>query len=359
MSYEIDFLPVGNGASSGDAIALRYGNLHGSRSEQTVVAIDGGTKDSGQKLVEHILTYYNTDVVDLVVCTHPDGDHASGLSVVVEKLTVKRLWMHRPWIHGGKIRDAFSDGRITNDSLSGRFQAALTYARRLEEIAIAKGIPITEPFSDGTASTQFPDLTVLGPSSDYYRELLPYFDCMPATKSVSESIFGRMAEAAKTVVESWGWETLTEPVEGTRPENNSSVILLLQVDGHNSLFTGDAGVPALEKAADFAEARGVNLQSCVFQQIPHHGSKRNVGPTILNRIVGAKGTPETGKVVYFSAAPDGAPKHPAKKVLNAYKRRGAKAYGTKGETKGHSYNAPVRLGWTAATPVPFYDEVDE
>ncbi|MBF4307570.1 MBL fold metallo-hydrolase, partial [Vibrio anguillarum] len=42
MGYEIDFLGVGEESKSGDAIALRYGNLHGHRDEQTVVVIDGG-----------------------------------------------------------------------------------------------------------------------------------------------------------------------------------------------------------------------------------------------------------------------------------------------------------------------------
>ena len=48
MGYEIDFLPVGDGARSGDAIALRYGNLEGTRAEQTVVVIDGGFTDDGR-----------------------------------------------------------------------------------------------------------------------------------------------------------------------------------------------------------------------------------------------------------------------------------------------------------------------
>ena len=51
MAYEIDFLPVGDGSKSGDAIALRYGNLTDS-SQQTVVIIDGGYSDDGEALVE-------------------------------------------------------------------------------------------------------------------------------------------------------------------------------------------------------------------------------------------------------------------------------------------------------------------
>jgi hypothetical protein len=73
MGYEIDFLPVGDGSKSGDAIALRYGNLaSGDPNQQMVIVIDGGYTDDGEALVELIKTHYNTDYVDVVVSTHPD-----------------------------------------------------------------------------------------------------------------------------------------------------------------------------------------------------------------------------------------------------------------------------------------------
>ena len=54
MGYEIDFLPVGDGEKGGDAIVFRYGNINSNRNEQVVGVIDGGTKESGEKIVEHI-----------------------------------------------------------------------------------------------------------------------------------------------------------------------------------------------------------------------------------------------------------------------------------------------------------------
>src|SRR6266404_4274074 len=107
MGYEIDFLAVGDNSKSGDAIAFRSGNLQGRREEQFVMVIDGGTKEAGDDLLRHIRTHCGTDTVDLVVSTHPDGDHASGLTVLLEKLGVKRLWMHRPWQHAEDIRHLF------------------------------------------------------------------------------------------------------------------------------------------------------------------------------------------------------------------------------------------------------------
>ena len=79
MSFEIDFLPVGNGESSGDAIAVRWGTPSGYQ----ILVYDGGTRESGAALVDHVQQYYGTRRVDHVVSSHPDGDHASGLSVVL------------------------------------------------------------------------------------------------------------------------------------------------------------------------------------------------------------------------------------------------------------------------------------
>ena len=297
MGLEVDFLAVGEGERSGDAIAIRCGNLNGSRSEQFVMVIDGGTLESGDALVEHIRGVYGTDLVDLAVNTHPDGDHASGLYTVLEELRVARLWMHRPWMHSSDIKHMFDDGTLSNDRLSAKMRKALSDAWDLEKIAKRKGIPITEPFSDGEANRQYNGIYILGPTEDYYQSLLPGFREMPDVREAIANYLGGSLRSfasgavalAERVLETWGKETLQDPVDdATSSENNTSTIILLRVDGQDLLFTGDAGVPALTRAVNLAEACGISLPACRFQQIPHHGSKRNVGPTLLNRLIGPK-----------------------------------------------------------------------
>ncbi|GAK17676.1 hypothetical protein JCM19053_1312 [Vibrio sp. JCM 19053] len=95
MGYEIDFLGVGEESKSGDAIALRYGNLHGPRDEQTVVVIDGGFQSTSSKIIDHITTCFGTSKVDLVINTHADQDHINGLEMVLNELEVQELWIHQ------------------------------------------------------------------------------------------------------------------------------------------------------------------------------------------------------------------------------------------------------------------------
>ena len=362
MGFEIDFLPVGDGEKGGDAIALRFGKLDGTRSEQVVIVIDGGTKESGENLVKHIQKYYKTDQVNFVISTHPDADHSSGLTVVLENLKVDNLWMHRPWIHAQDIKDAFKNGRITGKGLKESIKKSLENAYELETIARRKEIPIFEPFSD--LSKEDDQLIILGPSEEFYEDLLPNFRETPEQKEAiawPEKLVTVAKEVIKWIAETWGMETLTDPEEGeTSAENNASIILLLQTDGEKFLFTSDAGVEALDNATNKAESLGIDLREVNFLQIPHHGSKHNVGPAILNRIIGERLQEQKHlKTVYISAPKNGDPKHPSRKVVNAFIRRGAKVFTTKGITMcQHSSDAPDR-GWNKSDSLPFYDQVEE
>ncbi len=361
MAFEVDFLPVGDGERSGDAIALRFGNLQ-NPSEQTVVVIDGGSKESGAALVEHIKNYYHTDSVNVVICTHSDSDHASGLTEVVENLSVGKLFMHLPWNHAGNIDDLFKDPKISTDSLKRRFKKSLENAHELEALAKKKGIPIYEPFSNTVKSND--DFSLLGPNSKFYEELLLSFRAAPAPAVETpflQKVVTAGKEAIKWVAENWGIETLSEPdVNASSAENNSSVILLFKHGGSQFLFTSDAGVPALTEAADCAAKLGIDLRTVGALQVPHHGSKHNVGPSILDRILGPKRQQEEfSKTAIVSASKEGEPKHPSKRVVNAFMRRGAKVYPTQGKPICHfSNDAPAR-NWNNATALPFYNQVEE
>lgn len=362
MAFEIDFLPVGDGERGGDAIALRLGNLTNTN-EQTVVVLDGGTKESGEQLAEHVKRYYKTTVVDFVVCTHSDADHASGLTEVLENLTVRRLFLHLPWNHVQDLEEQLKKAPST-DTVRQHFRKSLDSARELEKLAKRKGIPIIEPFSD----TLKPNSTfaVLGPSTSFYEGLLESFRCADELALTGKAFFEKMLagadKAIKWIAETWSSETLVEPNgDASSAENNSSVVLLFGHGDSRFLFTSDAGVPALTQAADFADSVGIDLKTVTHIQIPHHGSKRNVGPAILDRILGPKlKEQQTTRKAIVSAPKDGAPKHPSKRVVNAFMRRGAVVIATQGNTICyHSSDVGVRSGWVNAVPLPFYDKVEE
>ncbi len=363
MHYEIDFLPVGDGEKSGDAISLRYTADGGVT--WTIGVIDGGTQQSGEALCEHIPKYFGTDEVDFVICTHPEQDHASGLSCVLDNLSVAQVLMHRPWEHVDDIYHLVTDGRVSRDSLRRKLVEGHPYAYALEEKAMAKGIPITEPFTD--AYHGIPNLTIVGPSRDFYLSCLVNFRSITEVteeeeRGVLEALRKAAAAAVKWVAETWDDEKLLEPADNAvSSENHSGVISLFTFDDKKALFTADVGVAGLNGAIANAPSLGVVLSGFSFFQVPHHGSKRNVGPEVLDTLLGTKRTEgaEPEYTAFISASKKGEPKHPSKRVANALKRRGAKVITTQGSTKHHYSNGMPDRGWQIATPLPFYDNVED
>jgi beta-lactamase superfamily II metal-dependent hydrolase len=360
MAYEIDFLPVGDGERSGDAIALRFGDLQAG--QQTVVVIDGGTKESGQALVQHVKTFYGAQTVNAAFCTHSDADHASGLTEVLESLKVERLFMHLPWKHADNIDDLFKDPRVTTSSLMRNFKKSLDNAHALAALAEKKGIPIFEPFSDTVkASANF---AVLGPSKAFYEELLVTFRCSPEPAEepgLLQKAVVATKEAVRWQAETLHIETLGDPADGEcSAENDSSVVLFFRDGEHGFLFTSDAGVRALTNAVACATQLGIDLTKVKGIQIPHHGSKHNVGPSVLDQLIGPKRADGTySKTAIVSAATQGAPKHPHKKVVNAFMRRGAYVYATQGKPLCHYNNGAYARGWSKAVALPFAEQVEE
>jgi beta-lactamase superfamily II metal-dependent hydrolase len=102
---------------------------------------------------------------------------------------------------------------------------------------------------------------------------------------------------------------------------------------------------------EVAESCDYSLTNLDVLQVPHHGSKRNVSPSILNKI--------KGDSAYISTPCEENTKHPAKKVTNALRRRNMKPFQTKGNILWYYHNMPQRAGYSAAQQIPFYNQVEE
>jgi beta-lactamase superfamily II metal-dependent hydrolase len=364
MAFEIDFVAVGENSKGGDAIALRFGNLMGPRSGYVVVAIDGGTTASGKQLADYIRAFYRTDRVDTVISTHPDADHSCGLITLLDELTVGEVAMHLPWDHTDEIARLFRDRRVTDNSVREHLRS-LESACELATLARRKGIPVVEPFEGiGGYGGR---LQILGPSKDYYESLLPQFRCTPearldpaerARRAFVAELRRQLGGVASRAAESFGFETLRD-TGVTSAENNSSVITLFRLDGHSLLFTGDAGISALTRAADRLSALGIAPGMISFIQVPHHGSHHNVGPSLLDRLLGPRLPFDNGTRMAFCSCPKEWKKHPSRKVLNAFRRRGAPVCLTQGRSIWYwQGDVPARPTYTSISGVPLFPEVE-
>lgn len=338
---EIDFIEAGE-RGSGDAITLR----HRREGYDSIYVIDGGYRDDGNTIVDHIRMYYGANSsIDHLVLSHPDSDHASGLVTVLEKMTVGCLWMNRPWMHADQLMPMFERYQ-DRDRLTARLRRDFPKVAELESLANGKNITIQDAFQGDTIG----EFTVLSPHKETYFELIVKSDKTPVPAEK------RLAHLAKSISDAeWGEENLKGDTEGTSPENETSIVQFAEVCGKKIILTGDAGVGALTEAYQAAYGIGRPIGSPDWFQVPHHGSRRNVSTDVLNKLLGdilpEVHTPPKGKFAIISANRNDA-EHPKKAVIRAMIHRGRSVFQTRGTLCVSSDNAPPR-NWAQAIPLEY------
>ncbi len=369
MNCEIEFLPVGDGSKPGDAIVIRYGDPNA----YELMIVDGGNLDSGKALVEHVRNHFGYNcIISHVVLTHCDTDHASGLREVLAELRIQNLWLHRPWTFAAEALPYFANKNWTAQGLAKELRDEYDLIGELVSLAVKKNISIQEPFAGATIGP----FLVLSPYRNVYPLFVPQFDRTPepdqaaietercwigkAPGLIAKLIDKITTKAQSLTAESWDKERLKDNGV-TSATNETSVVLYAECTAGRILLTGDAGVWGLTMAARYAEQLGLPLRDFRLVQIPHHGSRRNVGPSILNRLLGPIRPNNTVPLGFaFVSAPKDDATHPRKMVLNAFLRRGFKYCATQGNKVAFWGGFPARTsGYTALPPAPFNTQVED
>lgn len=329
MNYEIDFLPVGEG--SGDAIVIRYGDEN---SGYYLHVVDGGRTETADTIVNHINEFYPGYHINHMVLSHADDDHATGLVGVMEKMTVGTLWMNRPWLYAAEILHHFH-GNFTLQGLIDNIKERHPYLVELERLAIQQGTVINEVFQ----GAQIGAFTVLAPTRDRYVNSIPDFGKTPdrytneAAGLRSVGLFRSLAESAKKLFENWDIETLANNAV-TSASNESCVVQYAVLGGKGVLLTADVGPIGLDEAANYGARLGLDRPK--FVQVPHHGSRHNVTPSVLNAWLGPKQLQGTVVGTAFCSVGSNKEDYPRGQVTNAFMRRGFPIYCTRTKWISHS-----------------------
>lgn len=353
VGYEVDFLNVGDG--SGDAICLRYGSP---QTGYTIHLIDGGHTETSGKIIGHITECYSQyPTINHLVLSHADDDHARGLIGVINEFPIGIIWMNRPWLYADHVMHNFH-GNWSRDGLIKEIKYKHPYLVEIEDIAAKRGIPVFEAFQ----GTQIGQFTVLAPSRQRYVSLIHDLSKTPQSYAEERSGFGGMLGKAKeilrSVAERWDIETLDTNPPATSSSNETSVVQLGHIDGDKVLLTADVGPDGLHEAAVYAHNRGM-LSPPNLVQIPHHGSRRNVTPRVLDMWLGQRlNDPNGFRGKAFCSVGTNKTDHPRKKVANAFTRRGYGVFCThEGNIRHHKDMLP-REGWNNVAPLPLHAEVE-
>jgi len=348
MAFEIDFLPVGD--SYGDAIVIRHGE---DSAGYYLHVVDGGCTDTADTIVNHINRYYPGYHINHMVVTHADNDHVCGLIGVLKKYEVKHLWMNRPWLYAKETLQHFH-GRFTLQGLIDDMKGRHPYLVELEALALEKGTQIHEVFQGASIGS----FTVLAPARERYIGLIPDFEKTPTSyKNEAETqkygLFKSLVEAAKNwLEEKWDVETLSSnPQPPTTASNESCVVQYATLEeGKSVLLTADVGPVGLNEAADYASMLG--LARPTFVQMPHHGSRHNVTPEVLDRWLGPGKTQGIEVGTAFCSIGAKKSEYPRGQAKNAFIRRGYKVFVNRVSMISH-FSGSGHPGLVALTPESF------
>lgn len=347
-AYEVRFFRVGTSSKGGDAILIR---LVDENNIPTIIIVDGGYKDDGERIIKYLASL-GISTIDLVINTHPDIDHISGLIRLFEEesLCIRKLIMNRPWRDSNITADYFADGRITDSSVNKRMTDAFKYAYQLEQAAISK-IGEENIIHPVVGTVYYDCLTILGPSKTLYRTKLLESDKTPTTivDDVSTGFFSRTVKKLVLYIKGFlYWRN-----EDTSPINETSIISLLCLPDKSYLLTGDAGRCGLKEALDY-KSTNYRIASVPIDvmQLPHHGSRKNVSPELIQHV---------GATEYIiSCPPEGLDNHhPSRRMVNMVLEcnSNAKIFNTSNcSSFVFYYNLVINASYQA--PMPPFNEIE-
>jgi hypothetical protein len=283
--FTVELLP----ARIGDAIWVEYGDPRAPHR----MLIDGGASST---TCATIIELMNARIgaadpdFELIVLTHIDADHITGLLELFENRTVA-LRPRDVWFNGWQ--------HLPSDLLGAK------QAERLSDAIRARRLPWNKDFGGeavrlaGTHAQPEPDvlpeielpggmvLTLLSPTYEGLAQL------RPAWKQELEKAHltpGAAAAAAAGAADRLGTRGPLRPDEDAKQRfqadttvaNGSSIAFLVEYDGRSALFTGDAHSGVLEKSIrTLLGTRGQDKLAVGAFKLPHHGSKYNLSPSLL------------------------------------------------------------------------------
>ena len=277
MGIRFEFFEAG----CGDSILV-------STDEGTNILIDGGEEGTYREVIESSL--YNRDInkLDLVVLTHIDNDHISGLIEMLESSDgrdkIEEIWFNSyegMRVSNNDIRDvSFSEGELFEELIEEhkivhKRDIFFTEESSLEdrEFYIGSDIKLT------LLSPNKRDLDKLKVDWDKFRD--------KASEDISgESPFDNRdidevyIEFQDKVLSKKDKNKTLSSATSTSKANRSSIAFILEYKNDKKfLFLGDSDIKVITQSLIDL---GIDKLEVEFVKLSHHGSKNNINKEFLN-----------------------------------------------------------------------------
>lgn len=280
--FSIKMLPAGYG----DCLWIEYGD-----DEKTHrILIDGGLGQTHAALIEQIEALPEDQrTFELVVCTHIDLDHISGLLKFFAK-PPQGVRIGDVWFNGwSQIKPYYGQlGAMQGEKLSEFIKA-----HQLHHNEAFDGKAVVIPATGALRTITLPGgmrITLLGPTSE---RLVALAEEWHTTITGKDLVPGEAVDEIPEPTEDIGVlgdldvATLADiPFKEDRSApNGSSIAFLAEYGGKSALFTGDAFPTDVLKALErLNSSTGDPRVSMDAFKISHHGGKPNTSPALLSYV---------------------------------------------------------------------------
>ena len=289
---ELEMLP----AAEGDALLLTYGDSDAPHR----ILIDGGRRSTYRHLRERIEQIPLNDggkrFFELLIVTHIDADHIEGIICLLQDDELNcefgDIWFN-DWNHLEPLVAGETPAHL--GAAQGEFLGALLQTRDLPwNQCFNEGAVVLPPEPDSLPVRDFPDglrLTLVSPTVESLIKLREeWTDAIEAAGFVpgnrDEALQQFADKAWSKLPKHLGDETKRRTLDHSEA-NGSSIAVLLDYEGIRLLLSGDAWPHVLRPSLDRwcaeqpDEPERVALDAF---KMPHHGSKKNVTPQLMDSI---------------------------------------------------------------------------
>ena len=294
-------------AAHGDCLLVEYGDQHRHR-----VLIDGGVKSTYESLRERFLaTAENDRQLELLVVTHVDADHIEGIVRMLTDETMT-VGISDLWFNGYQHLNEAAP--LDFGGVQGEYLSALIQKRQIPWNAATKGRALCVPDQGPLPEFHLPGgmtLTLLSPSRGKLAKMADAWEddvrkagldpehpvqALEHLQTKGKRLIARFDEDEGPDVESLAAASY---VGDKAPANGSSIAFLAEYQGKRVLFCADAHSDVLESSLErLLRARNLKILEVDAFKLPHHGSRANMSPRLIEMVRARKVLVSTSGAIF-------------------------------------------------------------
>jgi len=259
---KIKFLKAG----SGDSILIHHGTHN--------ILIDGGN-ESKNLLEELYKVYLKNQVIDLLIITHHDDDHISGIIDLLKSILDNKFGIDHNFIK----KVIFNSPNLVNGQISPKGETNLLSYQQAHEVEIyLNKLNIDwQIYTNESAPIIFSDLQ-LNFLAPFKEDIEKYSANKP---SYLASDFRCDWESSFHILDKY----IDDKSQDISIANQSSVVISVECESKKILLTGDITPNRLEKIVNNLFSSNNNEPVYYdYIKLPHHASYRSLNENILKKI---------------------------------------------------------------------------